>query len=60
MDNKLLRFSIREYLLKASFCHLAQGDLVGAKRALEKYNSVYYDWAGSREAKFIDVRVHPF
>jgi len=58
MENKLLRFSVREYLLKASFCHLASGDIVGTKKALDKFNSLAYDWPGSREAKFIEELVN--
>jgi alpha-soluble NSF attachment protein len=54
-DNKLLKFSVREYLIKASFCLLAAGDLVGAKRAAtEKYGGMCFEWTNSRESKFIE------
>lgn len=57
-DNKLLKFSVREYLLKASFCLLAAGDLVGAKRAAtEKYPSLCFEWSGSKESKFVEELV---
>lgn len=31
VDNNLLKFSCKEYFLKAGLCTLASGDVVGAK-----------------------------
>jgi len=52
-DNRLLEFSLREYLLKAAFCRMAMGDAVGVKRSLDKYSQQYFKWNNSTEARFV-------
>jgi alpha-soluble NSF attachment protein len=55
-DTKLLEFSLREYLIKASFCRMAMNDQVGLKRALDKYAQQYFKWNNSTEQRFVTVR----
>jgi len=50
VGNKLLQWSVKDYLLKAALCLLAQQDLVAAKRALSSYSQLSSDYAASREA----------
>ena len=35
-----MRWSVKEYLLKAGICNLATGDMVGVKAALERYRDM--------------------
>lgn len=49
VNNNLMRYSVKDYLLKAGICHLAGGDLVGTQRALEKYREMDPSFATQRE-----------
>ena len=49
INNNLMRYSVKEYLLKAGICHLATGDLVGAQQAIEKYRELDPSFTGTRE-----------
>ena len=40
INNNLMRWSVKEYLLKAGIVHLASGDMVAVKRALESYGEI--------------------
>eukprot|EP00898_Chlorokybus_atmophyticus_P005709 jgi/Chlat1/6139/Chrsp41S05690 len=53
MDNNLLRYSVKGYLLCAGICHLGKGDLNGASNALDKYQDLDSTFTGSRECKFL-------
>uniref|UniRef100_A0A6B2LCY7 Alpha-soluble NSF attachment protein n=1 Tax=Arcella intermedia TaxID=1963864 RepID=A0A6B2LCY7_9EUKA len=53
LSNNLLKWSVKEYFLKAGLCHLAEGDVVGAKKALDRYAKQSPDFNGSREHKFL-------
>jgi len=53
IDNSLLKWSVKDYYLKAGLCHLCNGDLVSAKRALEKYQETDVTFSGTREFKFL-------
>jgi alpha-soluble NSF attachment protein len=44
-----MKYSVKDYLLKAGICHLATGDLVAAQRALERYREIDPQFAGQRE-----------
>jgi len=52
-SNHLIKYGAREYLFKAGLLHLALGDLVSAKRALERYPEISVQFTGSRESKFL-------
>lgn len=49
INNNLMRYSVKDYLLKAGICHLATGDLVASQRALERYRQMDPQFAGQRE-----------
>lgn len=53
VDNALLKFSCKEYFLKAGLCTLAGGDAVGAKIKLERYESNAAYFRDSREAQLL-------
>jgi alpha-soluble NSF attachment protein len=49
INNNLMRYSVKDYFLKAGICHLATGDLIAAQRALEKYRELDPGFANQRE-----------
>ncbi|KAJ4553105.1 vesicular-fusion protein S17 [Exophiala dermatitidis] len=49
LNNNLMRWSVKDYFLKAGICYLAAGDLVATKRALEHYRELDNGFASSRE-----------
>eukprot|EP00019_Armaparvus_languidus_P002547 CAMPEP_0168593568 /NCGR_PEP_ID=MMETSP0420-20121227/8388_1 /TAXON_ID=498008 /ORGANISM="Pessonella sp." /LENGTH=299 /DNA_ID=CAMNT_0008629737 /DNA_START=14 /DNA_END=913 /DNA_ORIENTATION=+ len=53
IDNNLLKWSVKDYFFRAGLCHLANGDLVGGKRALDRYDDLDVTFASSREGKFL-------
>lgn len=53
LDNNLLKYSAREYLLQAGICRLCMGDMVGASRAVESYNSMDPSFPSSREGQLL-------
>lgn len=44
-----MRYSVKDYFLKAGICHLATADAVAAQRALEKYREMDPSFATQRE-----------
>ena len=54
LNNSLLKFSARALLLKGGLCHLANGDLVGAQRALDRYKEMDPTFPAQRECKFLE------
>jgi len=54
LDSNLLKWSVKEYFLKSGFCHMASGDTVSARRALEKYQEMDVTFASQRECKFLE------
>ena len=52
-EDKLRKFGVRDHLLKAGICHLAAGDNVAVRRAVDRYPAISFEWADSREAKFL-------
>lgn len=49
LNNNLMRWSVKDYFLKAGICHLAAGDQVATKRALEQYRELDGSFAQTRE-----------
>ena len=49
INNNLMKYSVKDYLLKAGVCHLATGDLVAARRALGRYGEIDPGFASQRE-----------
>ncbi|KAH8706688.1 alpha-soluble NSF attachment protein [Ilyonectria robusta] len=53
ISNNLMKYSVKDYLLKAGICHLANGDQVATQRALEKYRDIDPSFATQREHKLL-------
>ena len=53
VNNNLLRYSVKDYFLKAGICHLATEDLVGTNRAIEKYREMDPAFASTREHQLL-------
>ena len=52
VSNNLMRFSVKDYLLRAGICHLAH-DIIGAKRALESYRELDPGFGQTRECQLL-------
>ena len=52
VSNNLMRFSVKDYLLRAGVCHLAY-DIIGAKRAIEGYRELDPSFAQTREHQLL-------
>ena len=53
LNNNLMRWSVKDYFLKAGICHLAAGDQVATKRALDHYKELDGSFAGTRECMLL-------
>ncbi|KAK6430846.1 vesicular-fusion protein S17 [Oleoguttula sp. CCFEE 5521] len=53
INNNLMKWSVKEYLLKAGICHLASGDTIATNRALESYRDLDPSFAGTREHQLL-------
>eukprot|EP00252_Welwitschia_mirabilis_P012235 TRINITY_DN2717_c0_g2_i1.p1 TRINITY_DN2717_c0_g2~~TRINITY_DN2717_c0_g2_i1.p1 ORF type:complete len:290 (-),score=86.14 TRINITY_DN2717_c0_g2_i1:364-1233(-) len=53
INNNLLRYSVKGYLLNAGLCHVCNGDVVAINNALEKYQEIDPTFSNTREYKFI-------
>ena len=49
LNSNLMKWSVKDYFLKAGICHLASGDLVATNRALEMYRDLDNSFGGTRE-----------
>ena len=49
LNNNLMRWSVKDYFLKAGICYLAAGDSVATKRALEHYRELDNSFGQTRE-----------
>jgi len=50
IQNNLMRFSVKDYFLKAGICHLATTDMAAVNRAFEVYNDMDPTFGTTREA----------
>jgi len=57
IDNNLLKWSVKDYFLRAGLCHLAKGDVVAAERAVERYLDMDATFSSQRECKFLQELV---
>lgn len=48
-----MRYSVKEYFLKAGICHLASKDVIATQRALEKYCDMDPGFASQREHQLL-------
>ena len=53
INNNLMKWSVKEYFLKAGICHLAIGDQIATKRALEQYKELDNSFGSQRECMFL-------
>lgn len=53
IGNNLMRYSVKDYFLKAGICHLATGDLVASQQALEKYREMDPTFTAQREHQLL-------
>jgi len=53
IDNNLLKWSVKDYFLRAGLCHLASGDMVAARRAIDKYQDMDVSFSSQREYKLL-------
>ncbi|KAJ5826212.1 Tetratricopeptide-like helical [Penicillium riverlandense] len=53
VGNNLMRWSVKDYFLKAGICHLATKDLVESGRALESYRELDPTFASTREHQLL-------
>lgn len=53
INNNLMKWSVKEYLLKAGMCHLATGDMVATNRALESYRDLDPAFSQTREHQLL-------
>lgn len=48
-----MRWSVKEYLLKAGICQLCTGDMVGVNAALDKYRDIDPSFTQQREHQLL-------
>lgn len=53
INNNLMRWSVKEYLLKAGICHLCTGDVVGVNAALDRYRDLDPSFTQQREHQLL-------
>ncbi|KAI7150476.1 hypothetical protein KC360_g230 [Hortaea werneckii] len=53
INNNLMKWSVKEYLLKAGICHLCTGDSVATNRALESYRDLDPSFSQTREHQLL-------
>lgn len=53
LGNNLMKYSVKEYFLKAGICVLATKDLVSTRRNLERYREKDPSFAGTRENQLL-------
>ncbi|XP_010264488.1 PREDICTED: alpha-soluble NSF attachment protein-like [Nelumbo nucifera] len=53
MNNNLLKYSVKGYLLNAGLCQLCKGDVVAINNSLERYEEMDPTFSGTREYKFL-------
>jgi alpha-soluble NSF attachment protein len=56
INNNLMRWSVKEYLLKAGICQLCTGDMVGVNTAMDRYRQLDPSFQQQREhALLVDL-----
>ena len=53
IQNNLMRWSVKEYLLKAGICQLCTGDQVGVNTALDRYRELDPSFSQQREHQLL-------
>lgn len=53
IDSNLMKWSVKEYFLKAGICRLAVGDNIATRRALQQYKEMDNSFASQRECMLL-------
>lgn len=53
LENHLMKYSVKDYWLKAGLCYIAFKDMVTARRKLEQYKEKDPQFAGQRECQLL-------
>ncbi|PHH67784.1 hypothetical protein CDD82_1131 [Ophiocordyceps australis] len=53
INNNLMKYSVKDYLLKAGICHLATRDLIAVEQAIDKYCKLDQAFATQRESMLL-------
>jgi alpha-soluble NSF attachment protein len=54
IDSNLMKWSVKEYFLKAGICRLAVGDIIATRRALQGYKEMDNSFAAQRECMLLN------
>jgi alpha-soluble NSF attachment protein len=54
LESNLLKWSAKDYFLRAGLCHLCDGDVVSGRKALEQYMDWDSSFSSQRECKFLE------
>ncbi|GAB4813327.1 hypothetical protein N2152v2_000373 [Parachlorella kessleri] len=54
VDNNLLKYSAKGYLLNAGICQLCNADVMTMRTAIERYKDIDINFDGSRECKLLE------
>lgn len=60
LESTLLKWSVKDYLLRAGICTLATGDAKAAATKVEQYKGMDASFAGTREGIFLDGLLRAF
>mmetsp|Transcript_16820 Transcript_16820/g.27886 ORF Transcript_16820/g.27886 Transcript_16820/m.27886 type:complete len:287 (+) Transcript_16820:135-995(+) len=60
LDNTLLKWSVKDYFLRAGICHLATGEIADAVQAIENYKKNDASFGGTREGRFLESIARSF
>jgi len=55
LESNLLKWSVKDYFLRAGICHLAGGEAGTAVSAVERYKSLDASFEGTREGTFLEA-----
>lgn len=55
LDVALLKWSVKDYFFQAGLCRLAIGDMLAAKRAIDRYRDQDVAFADTRECKLLEA-----
>lgn len=53
IDSNLMKYSVKDYFLKAGICHMATKDMVATQRALDQYRELDPTFASQREHQLL-------
>ncbi|KAJ3437273.1 alpha-soluble nsf attachment protein [Anaeramoeba flamelloides] len=60
LENNLLKWSAKDYFLRAGILHLCAGDVVSARKGFERYQELDITFTGQRECTFLDDIITAF